>query len=116
MASIDQPKQAEATGSARAAALRPRQLIGKERESSEVKESVVASPVTTLTGPGGVGKTALATSVAATSSADFADGLIVVWLGSLRSAELVVSRWRHKPDRIERLRNVGVHGRYRDRN
>jgi serine/threonine-protein kinase PknK len=55
------------------------------------KESVLSMPVTTLTGPGGVGKTALATSVAASCSAEFPDGVIVVWLGSLRSAELVVS-------------------------
>ncbi len=72
-------------------ALRPRQLIGRLRESTEIKESVLSTPVTTLTGPGGVGKTALAVNVATACSADFPDGVVVVWLGSLRSAELVVA-------------------------
>ena len=38
-----------------------------------------------MTGPGGVGKTALALAVA--SMAPFPDGVFVVWLASLRSAE-----------------------------
>jgi len=91
VAGIDELKAGQAAGNSRATALRPRQLIGRDRENSEVRESVSATPVTTLTGPGGVGKTALATSVAAASSQEFPDGVIVVWLGSLRSAELVVS-------------------------
>jgi predicted ATPase len=91
MASVDEVKPAPAAGGPRSTALRPRQLIGRERESTEVKESVLSTPVTTLTGPGGVGKTALAVNVAAACSAEFPGGVIVVWLGSLRSAELVVS-------------------------
>lgn len=91
MASVDEVKPAPAAGGPRSSALRPRQLIGRERESTEVKESVLSTPVTTLTGPGGVGKTALAVNVAAAYSAEFPSGVVVVWLGSLRSAELVVS-------------------------
>lgn len=55
---------------ARAPALRPRRLLGREREFAEIKESVLSWPVTTVIGPGGVGKTALATTVAATITRD----------------------------------------------
>jgi predicted ATPase len=71
----------------RGAALRPRRLVGRDRELAEVIESVALTPLTTVTGPGGVGKTALALAVAAESSAQFPDGVFVVWLASLRSAE-----------------------------
>jgi predicted ATPase len=47
--------------------------------------------VTTLVGPGGVGKTALAMNVAAGCSKDFPGGVTVVWLASVRSAELVAA-------------------------
>src|SRR5450432_4193568 len=76
----------------RAPALRPRRLLGRDREIAEVTESVRSSPVTTLIGPGGVGKTALATAVAATfDRKEFGDGVAVVWLAPLRSAELVAA-------------------------
>jgi predicted ATPase len=71
----------------RGAALRPRRLVGRDRELAEVIEGVALTPLTTVTGPGGVGKTALALAVAAESSAQFPDGVFVVWLASLRSAE-----------------------------
>ena len=67
--------------------LRPRRLVGRDRELEEVIESVASTRLTTVTGPGGVGKTALALAVAAESAAQFPDGVIVVWLASLRSAE-----------------------------
>jgi predicted ATPase len=71
----------------RGAALRPRRLVGRDPEIAEVIESVASTPLTTVTGPGGVGKTALALAVAAESSAQFPDGVFVVWLASLRSAQ-----------------------------
>ena len=69
--------------------LRPRRLVGRESEIKDVSESVTSVPVTTLVGPGGVGKTALAITVAAASAQDFPGGVTVVWLGSVRSADLV---------------------------
>ncbi len=45
--------------------LRPRRLVGRESEIREVSESGTSAAVTTLLGPGGVGKTALAIAVAA---------------------------------------------------
>jgi predicted ATPase len=71
--------------------LRPRRLVGRDTEIREVAESIGAASVTTLTGPGGVGKTALAMAVAAACTQDFPGGVTVVWLGSLRSAELVAT-------------------------
>jgi predicted ATPase len=76
---------------ARPPVLRPRRLIGRDTELRDVTESIASAPVTTLTGPGGVGKTALAMAVAAACTRDFPDGVTVVWLGSLRSAELVAA-------------------------
>lgn len=71
--------------------LRPRRLVGRDSEIRDVSESVTSAPVTTLLGPGGVGKTALAITVAAACSQDFPGGVTVVWLGSLRSADLVAA-------------------------
>lgn len=68
---------------------RPRRLVGRDRELAEIAETITSSSLTTVTGPGGVGKTALALAVAAASSAHFPDGVFVVWLASLRSADLV---------------------------
>jgi predicted ATPase len=76
---------------ARPPALRPRRLIGRDTALRDVTESIASAPVTTLTGPGGVGKTALAMAVVAACTGDFPDGVTVVWLGSLRSAELVAA-------------------------
>ena len=69
--------------------MRPRRLIGRDSELQDVSESITSASVTTLLGPGGVGKTALAVAAAAAVAPDFPGGVTVVWLGSLRSAELV---------------------------
>ncbi len=71
----------------RATALRPRQLVGRASEIVEVIERLALTPLTTVTGPGGVGKTALALAVAAAAAPQFSGGVFVVWLASLRSAE-----------------------------
>ena len=81
------------------AVLRTRQLLGRDKEISEVMHSVRTNAVTTLVGPGGVGKTALAGVVAAAVATQsstapavaFADGVFTVWLAPLRAAELVAA-------------------------
>ena len=73
------------------AMLRPRRLVGRDSELRDVSESLTSAAVTTLLGPGGVGKTALAIAVAGACARDFPGGVTVVWLGSLRSADLVAA-------------------------
>jgi predicted ATPase len=68
---------------------RPRRLVGRDCDLAELAETITSSSVTTVTGPGGVGKTALALAVAAARLTHFPDGVFVVWLASLRSADLV---------------------------
>lgn len=70
-----------------ATALHPRRMVGRDAEITEVTERVMSSRLTTLTGPGGVGKTVLALAAAAAVAPKFPDGVFVVWLASLRSAE-----------------------------
>lgn len=69
------------------ARLRPSRLVGRDCEIVEVSERIALTPLTTLTGPAGVGKTALALAVADAVAPQFPDGVFVVWLASLRSEE-----------------------------
>jgi predicted ATPase/class 3 adenylate cyclase len=69
----------------------PRQLtsfIGREREMTEVKRLVSTTPLVTLTGIGGSGKTRLALKVAADVLGDYADGVWLVELAALSDPEL----------------------------
>jgi ABC-type lipopolysaccharide export system ATPase subunit len=52
-------------------------LIGRDAELRNVIESIASAPVTTLTGPGGAGKTALAMAVVAACTRDFPDGVTI---------------------------------------
>jgi predicted ATPase len=61
--------------------------VGRDWEVAELTERLALSPLTTVTGPGGVGKTALALAVATAAAPRFPDGVFVAWLASLRSAE-----------------------------
>ena len=63
--------------------LRPQttSFIGREAELAEVQEALKAHRLVTLTGVGGVGKTRLATEVAARLADEFPDGVWVVRTG-----------------------------------
>lgn len=63
----------------RATALRPRRLVERDAEIAEVIERLALTPLTTVTGPGGVGKTSLALTVAAAAAPQFSDGVFVIW-------------------------------------
>ena len=91
MTSTDEVDGGTSVGRSAAARLRQRPLIGREREIAEVSADVLSSPVTTVTGPGGVGKTVLAMAVASAVAEDFPSGVWPVWLASLRSPELAAA-------------------------
>src|SRR5262245_30759510 len=64
----------------------PRQLtsfIGREAESAELRQLVTATPLVTITGTAGCGKTRLAVEVAADLLADCPDGVWLVELAAL---------------------------------
>jgi predicted ATPase/DNA-binding winged helix-turn-helix (wHTH) protein len=75
-----------ASGSAAGPA--PTALFGRDDELAAVRQLLVASPVVTLVGPGGVGKTALAATIAAEAGGR-PDGAIVVRLASVPDPDAV---------------------------
>ena len=53
-------------------------LLGRRRELAEVERSLEASRVVTVTGPGGIGKTHLALTVASQAQTSYRDGVYLV--------------------------------------
>jgi predicted ATPase len=64
-------------------------FIGRGRQLEQVRELVGEHRLVTLTGPGGVGKTSLAIEVASGMAQDYADGVWLVNLASVRDATRV---------------------------
>jgi predicted ATPase/class 3 adenylate cyclase len=62
------------------------ELLGRERELSDLVGLLRASRVVTMTGPGGVGKTRLATEVARTLAPEFPDGAAFVGFADVTDA------------------------------
>jgi predicted ATPase/transcriptional regulator with XRE-family HTH domain len=58
-------------------------LVGRDEAVDQLAEAVLGSPLTVLTGPGGVGKSRLAAAVAEAVGHRFADGVAVAQLGVL---------------------------------
>jgi len=70
----------------------PRQMtsfIGREREIGEVKQRLASTPLLTLLGPGGAGKTRLALQVGADSLDHYPDGVWLVELAALSQPDLI---------------------------
>ena len=67
------------------------QFVERRREVAELRSLLSRHRLVTLTGPGGTGKTRLATEVAAIVSGDFPDGVFFVPLASIAEPDLVPS-------------------------
>jgi predicted ATPase/DNA-binding winged helix-turn-helix (wHTH) protein len=67
-------------------------FIGRARDLADVEGLLSRVRLLTLTGAGGIGKTRLATQVAAELTGDFADGVWLVELASTSDPALVTSR------------------------
>jgi predicted ATPase/class 3 adenylate cyclase len=72
--------------------LQPTPLVGREKEVSEVRDLLRSSEtrLLTLTGPGGTGKTRLASQAAADLLEDFPDGTFFAQLATVSEAELLL--------------------------
>jgi predicted ATPase/class 3 adenylate cyclase len=71
----------------------PRRLssfVGREREIEEGRALLANSPLVSLTGPGGVGKTSLALQIAAGMLDELPDGVWLVDLGNVTDEDLVL--------------------------
>ncbi|HEX6721410.1 MAG TPA: winged helix-turn-helix domain-containing protein, partial [Burkholderiaceae bacterium] len=78
----------------------PQGLIGRADELAQLQRTLAASRLVSVVGPGGVGKTRLATAAAESLSARFADGVCVVELATVADARRVpesVARALHLP-------------------
>src|SRR6266545_6303760 len=64
-------------------------FVGREKEIADIKQLLANQRLTTLTGPGGTGKTRLALHVAAEVLETFPDGVWLVELAPLADAALV---------------------------
>jgi len=66
------------------------ELIGREQELAQIKQTFRNGGLLTVAAPGGMGKTRLALQVAAELASDFADGIHWVSLTGIESSELML--------------------------
>ena len=84
-------RPAPATSSRRPAAALVGPLVGREGALSEAEDAVGRARLVTLTGPGGVGKSTLATEVARRLAPSFRDGVRLVELAPVADSAAVVA-------------------------
>jgi predicted ATPase len=65
------------------------EFVGREADLARTRELLRGSRLTTITGPGGVGKTRLAVRAAADAAADYRDGVHFIELSAVRDPELL---------------------------
>jgi len=68
----------------------PTQFVGRRDELAEIKQHLVETRLLSLTGPGGIGKTRLASKAAEEASDEFEDGCTFVSLAPIRSVEHII--------------------------
>jgi predicted ATPase len=76
---------------AAASLARTEMLAERGRELAELQGLVAASPLLTLCGPAGIGKTRLLQALAGLAAGDFPDGVFRAGLGDLREPDLAAS-------------------------
>ena len=64
-------------------------LVGRRHETREILDALTGTPVLTLTGPGGIGKTRLAVEIARTVVPSYGDGAFFVGLAAVDDPEAV---------------------------
>jgi predicted ATPase/class 3 adenylate cyclase len=69
----------------------PTPLIDREQERVDVAELLASAPLVTVTGPGGIGKSRIATAVARASLSDFPDGVFHLDLSAIGDAMTAAS-------------------------
>lgn len=78
-------------------------FIGRKKEMAELRRLSAHTRVLTIVGPGGAGKTRLATEFARQQQDRFADGALLVELAEVRDGSLVA-------DAIARVARITVRG------
>ena len=66
-------------------------LVGRRDETRQIVDALAQTPLLTLTGPGGVGKTRLAVEVARTVVPSYGDGAFFVGLASVDDPDTVAA-------------------------
>jgi predicted ATPase len=96
----------------------PGVLIGRTAEAAAIRHTLDGARLVTVTGPPGVGKTAVSLAAAGAAAGSFADGSLLLRLGALRDETLLphtIAAALRLPDQFTRSRLDVLAGQLRDR-